>query len=397
MNYPGVIAGDEEALAKIDAARGRPIDGHAPGLSGTNLDAYIAAGVMSDHECTTYEEAAEKLHKGMYIMLREGSSEKNLQALLPVVSDSTYTRCMLVVDDRSAVDLKNEGDIDHVVRRAIAMGMAPVRAVQLATLSPAHYFRLHDRGFIGPGRKADLITIDDLNEFQVDRVYRNGVLVAVAGNPLFDSPTPGAELTDSIHTGGTTLESLRLRHTGGEFPTIGLMPGQIVTRRLQCVPAVQDGNIVSDIDRDLLKLVVVERHHASGAVGKGLVHGFGLERGALATSVAHDSHNLLAVGVTDEDILGAIHALEESGGGLAVYADGELKARLPLPVAGLLSQAPLARVLTDEQAVESAARALGKVPPAPFALLSFLALPVIPELRITDKGVVDVSRFQIVA
>ncbi|MFW6056432.1 MAG: adenine deaminase [Chloroflexota bacterium] len=397
MNYPGVIAGLKDVLAKLDVARGRPIDGHAPGLTGAGLDAYIAAGVMSDHECTQYEEAIEKLSKGMYLMLREGSSEKNLEALLPAVTDATYTRCMLVIDDRSAADLDSEGDMDHVVRRAISLGMEPVRAIQLATVCPANYFRLWDRGFIGPGKKADLITTRDLTEFRVDRVYRSGSLVAAGGEALFSTPPIGTGLTGTVRTGEITADSLRLPDPGGEYPVIELVPGQILTRRRQLVPTVRSGSVVSDTERDLLKLVVVERHHASGAIGKGLVHGFGLTRGALATSIAHDSHNLVAVGVDDADILGALRALVEMEGGLVVFADNEVKARLPLPVAGLLSQEPLATVLEEEQAVQSAARTLGPLPSAPFALLSFLALPVIPELRVTDQGVVDVAQFKVIA
>ena len=397
MNYPGVIAGLKDVLAKLDVARGRPIDGHAPGLTGVGLDAYIAAGVMSDHECTQYEEAVEKLSKGMYLMLREGSSEKNLEALLPAVTDATYTRCMMVVDDRSAADLDSEGDMDHVIRRAISLGMDPVRAVQLATICPAHYFRLWDRGFIGPGKKADLITTPDLTELRIDRVYTSGLLVAEGGKALFSTPPTGTGLTGTVRTGEITADSLRLPDPGGEYPVIELVPGQILTRRRQLMPTVRDGCIVSDTERDLLKLVVMERHHASGATGKGLVRGFGLSRGALATSIAHDSHNLVAVGVDDTDIMGALRALVEMDGGLVVFADGEVKARLPLPVAGLLSQEPLATVLKEEQAVQSASRALGPLPTAPFALLSFLALPVIPELRVTDKGVVDVAQFKIIA
>jgi adenine deaminase len=397
MNYPGVIAGLEEVLGKLEAARGRPVDGHAPGLRGADLDAYLAAGIMSDHECTEYEEAAEKLRKGMHLMLREGSSEKNLEALLPAVTEETFMRCMLVVDDRSAADLSSEGDIDHVIRRAIELGMDPIRAIQLATLCPAQYFRLFDRGFLGPGRRADIVSVNDLRDFRVDRVYHRGTPVAAGGGPLFTAPPVGAGLNGTVRTGGVTIEALRLPDRGGEFPVIELIPGQIVTRRRAAVPTTRDGDIVSDTTRDILKLVVVERHHSSGNVGKGLVHGFGLERGALATSIAHDSHNLVAVGVDDADILGALRAIEESEGGLAVFADGEVKARLPLPVAGLLSREPLARVLALQHEVESAAQALGKVPRAPFALLSFLALPVIPELRVTDKGVVDVAEFRVVA
>ena len=397
MNYPGVLAGARDVLDKIEAAAGRPVDGHAPGLLGHSLDAYLAAGIMSDHECTSYDEALEKLHKGMHIMIREGSSEKNLEALLPLVTDLTYPRCMFVVDDRSAADLDEEGDIDHVVRKAIALGLDPVRAIQLATINPARYFRLHDRGCICPGKRADLVTIRDLTDFAVDKVFYQGKMVAESGRPLFKSASPDAELTDTVRTGLLDSQKLSMPHDGHEFPVIELVPGQIITKKRYMMPSISGGAMVSDPERDILKLVVVERHRGTGNIGKGLVKGFGLKRGALASSVAHDSHNLIAVGTTDEDILGALGALVKMQGGLVVFADGEVKAALPLPVAGLLSPAPLARVLEQMRDVQDEAQRLGTLPPAPFALLSFLALPVIPELRLTDLGVVDVSEFRVIS
>ena len=397
MNYPGVLAGARDVLDKIEAAAGRPVDGHAPGLLGHALDAYVAAGIMSDHECTSYDEAREKLHKGMHIMIREGSSEKNLEALLPLVTDLTYPRCMFVVDDRSAADLDEEGDIDHVVRKAIALGLDPVRAIQLATINPARYFRLHDRGCICPGKRADLVTIRDLTDFAVDKVFYQGKMVAECGRPLFQPASPDAELTDTVRTGLLDSQKLSMPHNGHEFPVIELVPGQIITKKRYMMPSISGGAVVSDPERDILKLVVVERHRGTGNIGKGLVKGFGLKRGALASSVAHDSHNLIAVGTTDEDILGALGALVKMQGGLVVFADGEVKAALPLPVAGLLSPAPLARVLEQMRDVQDEAQRLGTLPPAPFALLSFLALPVIPELRLTDLGVVDVSEFRVIS
>jgi len=397
MNYPGVLAGLSDVLDKLSAAKGLPIDGHAPGLRGRDLDAYIAAGIMSDHECTELEEAAEKLSKGMHIMIREGSSEKNLEALLPLVTDKTYGRCMFVIDDRSAADLSSEGDIDHIIRKAISLGLNPIRALQLASINPAQYFRLFDRGCIAPGKRAHLITFESLEEFQVDRVFHEGKLVAQGGKMVSSLPTPTSELTDSVRLGELTRGSLRMAASRDEFPVIELIPGQIVTRKKMLRPLASNGEFVSDTDKDILKLVVVERHSATGNVGKGFVKGFGLQKGALASSVAHDSHNFVAVGASDDDILGALKALEEMQGGLVVYCDGQVKAALPLPVAGLLSMEPLATVLRMQREVEERARKLGQLPPAPFALLSFLALPVIPELRVTDLGVVDVGEFRIVA
>ena len=397
MNYPGVLSASPDVVAKIEAARGKPIDGHAPGLRGMDLNAYLAAGIMSDHECTTREEAEEKLRKGMYLMLREGSSEKNLEALLPAVTDNTFHRCMFVVDDRTAADLAREGDIDHVVRRAIALGMNPIRAIQLATCNPARYFRMFERGAISPGKVAHLISMRDLRSFVVDRVYHRGRLVAQDGEPLFTVEPDSSELTDTVHLAPTAMGSLRMPGTNSEFPVIELVPGQIVTRKRIMAPAIRDGAFVSDVARDILKLVVAERHRGTGNVGKGFVTGFGLQRGALASTIGHDSHNVICVGVTDEDIVGAIDTLRRVQGGLVVFADGEAKAVLPLPIGGLLSPEPLNLVVEAQAQLEEAARQLGVVPQSPFSLLSFLALPVIPELRVTDLGVVDVATFQVIA
>ena len=397
MNYPGVLAGLPDVMQKLEAAQGRPVDGHAPGLRGHDLNAYLAAGIMSDHECTTLEEAQEKLEKGMYLMIREGSSEKNLEALLPAVTREVHSRCMFVVDDRSAADLAYEGDLDHVVRRAISLGMEPVHAVQMATINPARYFRLYDRGSISPGKTAHLITVRDLNRFEVDLVMYAGRLVAQGGKPLFSLPDEAPELTDTVRTAPLTGESLNVPRTDAAFPIVELVPGQIVTRARMDTPGTDGNSFISDTTRDILKVVVIERHHATGNIGKGFVSGFGLKRGALASSVAHDSHNIVCVGVTDDDIIGAVEALVRNQGGLAVYADGEVKAALPLPIAGLLSPEPLATVLDSQKRVEEAARNLGTLPPAPFSLLSFLALPVIPELRVTDMGIVDVTRFRVIA
>ncbi len=396
MDYPGVLAGNDDVLEKIEAAAGKPIDGHAPGLRGRDLSAYIAAGIMSDHECTTLEEASEKLRRGMHIMIREGSSEKNLETLMPLAAGEAYQQCMFVVDDRSAADLFLEGDVDHIVRRAIALGFDPVRAVQLATINPARYFRLYDRGAIAPGWRADLVTVNDLKAFVVDRVFHRGRQVARAGKPLFSFPSTKAELTDTVRLAPLSHEQLRIARSETEFPVVGLVPGQIVTRKWSLTPGTSGDEFVSDPQQDILKLVVAERHHATGRVGKGFVTGFGLTHGALASSVAHDSHNLVCVGVADNDILGALAALERMQGGLVVFANGEVKASLPLPIAGLLSPAPIQDVIAAQCHLEEAAKSLGTQPPAPFALLSFLALPVIPELRVTDLGVVDVREFRVI-
>jgi len=395
MNFPGVVSGDEEVLKKISASKGKVIDGHAPGLAGKELNAYLSAGIRSDHESTTLEEGREKLRRGMYLMIREGSSERNLDALLPLVTDNTYKRCFFVVDDRNCSDLLWEGDIDAVVRKAIDRGLEPVRAIQLATINAAEYFRLYDRGGIGPGYIANLITITDLDKLEIDMVFYQGKLVAKQGKPLFPLPPVTMELRDTVRIKPPTRKSLEIAAADETYPVIEIVPGQIVTRKVMEKMKVVDGAVMPDVERDILKLVVVERHKASGNIGVGLVKGFGLKKGALASSVAHDSHNIIAVGTNDFDILKAIEEINRLQGGLVVCANLEILASLPLPIAGLLSPEPLDVVVSQHEIVERTAASLGKLPPAPFALLSFLALPVIPELRLTDLGLVDVVEFKL--
>jgi adenine deaminase len=401
MNFPGVVSGDEEVLNKIGASQGRVIDGHAPGLSGKELNAYLSAGILSDHESTTLEGGKEKLRRGMYLMIREGSSEKNLDALLLLVTDNTYKRCFFVVDDRSCSDLLREGDIDAVVRKAISRGLEPVRAIQMATINTAEYFRLHDRGAIGPGYIANLITITDLAKLEIDMVFYQGKLVAKQGKPFFPVHPITLELKDTVRIKSPTTKSLSLQAKRSDlseesYPVIEIVPGQIVTKKAVEEIKVVDGVMMPDGERDILKLVVVERHKASGNIGVGLVKGFGLKKGALASSVAHDSHNIIAVGTNDFDILKAIEEINRLQGGLVVCANLEILASLPLPIAGLLSPEPLDVVVFQHENVEKAAASLGNLPPAPFSILSFLALPVIPELRLTDLGLVDVNEFKLI-
>jgi len=385
MNFPGVIGGDEAVLQKIEYAKGKVIDGHAPGLSGGALSAYIAAGIYSDHECVALEEAKEKLRQGMFIMLREGSSEKNLEALLPLVTDKTWPRCMFVVDDRTGADLLRDGDIDAVVRKAIGLGLDPVRAIQLATINTAGYFRREGLGGIAPGYFADLIVLGDLKKLQIDMVFYRGKLVAEGGKPLFPTPrTTDRSLTDSVNIKPFDIEALRLTPSGGAEPVIEVVPGQIITKKLM-----EKLTSIPDIERDILKLVVVERHKATGNIGVGLVRGFGLKRGALASSIAHDSHNIIAVGTSDEDIFTAVKEIERLRGGLVAVGGGKILASLALPVAGLLSDEPLETVVNKLERLEKVAVEMGVKLASPFATLSFLALPVIPEIRLTDRGVVE--------
>ena len=397
MNFPGVIHGDATVLRKIALSRGKIIDGHAPGVRGKDLSAYIAAGIGSDHESMALEEAREKLQKGMFVMIREGSSEKNLAALLPLVTDKTYKRCLFVVDDRSAYDLLHDGDIDAVVRKAIRLGLEPVRAIQLATINAAEYFRLGSLGAIAPGYFANILVLDDLDDLSVNTVFYRGRMVAREGRPLFPLPqVDNRTVTGTVNMKPVTLKKLSLPATSAELPVIEVVPGQIVTRKRYLKVRVVDGQVISDTERDILKLVVAERHHATGNVGLGMVTGFGLKKGALASSVAHDSHNIIAVGTSDEDIIAAVQEIERLQGGLAAVANGQVLASLSLPIAGLLSDEPLEAVVAQLGKLEQKARELGARLPSPFATLSFLALPVIPELKLTDRGLVDVTEFKLI-
>jgi adenine deaminase len=398
MNFPGVIHGDAVVLRKIALSRGKIIDGHAPGVGGKDLSAYIAAGTGSDHESMAFEEAREKLQKGMFVMIREGSSEKNLEALLPLVTDKTYKRCLFVIDDRSAYDLLHDGDIDAVVRKAIRLGLEPVRAIQLATINAAEYFRLDGLGAIASGYFANILVLDDLDNLSVNTVFYRGRPVAREGKPLFTLPqVDNRTVTGTVNMKPVTLEKLSLPATSAELPVIEVVPGQIVTRKRYLKVRTVGGQVISDTERDILKLVVAERHQATGNVGLGMVTGFGLKKGALVSSVAHDSHNIVAVGTSDEDIMAAIQEIERLQGGLAAVANGQVLASLSLPIAGLLSSEPLEAVVTQLGKLEQKARELGARLPSPFATLSFLALPVIPELKLTDLGLVDVIEFRLIS
>ncbi len=397
MNFPGVLAADREVLAKIAAAEGKLVDGHAPGVGGRDLNAYIASGIHSDHESTSYEEAREKLLRGMYVMIREGSSEKNLEALLPLVTDKTYKRCLFVVDDRSCADLMEDGDIDAVVRKAIRLGLDPVRAIQLATINTADYFRLDALGAVAPGYFANLVVVSDLASFEADKVLYHGKLAAEKGHPFFSPSVPeDVEMTRTVHVKPFDKEALRMPARDGASLVIEIVPEQTVTRKVEARAKLEGGFIVADTEQDILKLAVVERHRATGNIGLGLVKGFGLKRGALASSIAHDSHNIVVAGTNDEDIYVAIKEVERLQGGLVVVADGSVLGSLALPVAGLLSTEPLQTVVRGLENLMELAAGLGCQVPHPFATLSLLALPVIPELRLTDLGLVDVVAFNLV-
>jgi len=398
MNVPAVLGGAPLAMGMLAAARerGMPVDGHAPGLSGPDVVAYAAAGIRSDHECTTAAEGLEKLRLGMYLMIREGSAAKNMEALLPVVTDGNYRRCLLVSDDTHPHDLVENGHIDHALRKAVRLGADPVRAVQMVTINAAEAFGRKDLGAVLPGYKADVVLVDDLKDFAVDTVVRHGRPVVLGGRLCVDIPRrQDPSVYKSICTGPVSAASFRMPLEGRRARVIGLTEDQLVTRSLVETVKVQGGCAVSDPKRDILKLAVVERHHASGNVGLGLVKGFGLKRGAMGSSVAHDSHNLVVVGTNDDDMAACVAALTEMGGGFAVVVDGRVEARLALPVAGLMSEEPAEEVAARDRELREVAARLGVVPKAPFITLSFLALPVIPELKLTDRGLVDVTRFRL--
>ncbi|MBU4345159.1 MAG: adenine deaminase [Desulfobacteraceae bacterium] len=398
MNYPGVIHRDPEVLKKIELAKahGKPVDGHAPGLTGKDLYAYIAAGISSDHECTTAREAKEKLDAGMHIMIREGTAAKNLSSLIPIINERSSRRIMWCTDDRHPHDILEEGHIDSMVRKAIHAGIDPLIAIQMATINPANYFGISDAGAISPGRRADLVVFSDLHNPCIEEVYYGGVLVAQKGKmlPEIKKPNPAA-FQPSMNVGNKEID-FSIPAQAKRLRVIDIIPNQVITNQ-SIVEAVVSGNkVVSDVFRDILKIAVVERHTGSGNIGKGFVRGFGLKKGALSSSVAHDSHNIIVVGTNDQDMKTAVEAVVKMGGGLAASCDSKICATLPLPVAGLMSQEPVYAVREKLDKLLEVARDFGTTLNDPFMTLSFLALPVIPELKITDKGLVDVKQFCIV-
>lgn len=396
MNYPAVIFRDSEIMKKLALAGMRPVDGHAPGLKGRDLSAYICAGIHSDHECTTIDEAQEKLRSGMYILLREGSAAKNLLDLLPLVTAKNARQFLFVSDDRHPADILSEGHIDFMVRTAIKQGIDPIIALQIASLNAAQYFGLRDLGAVAPGYRADIAVLDELAQPSAVLVIKDGKVVAEDGELIVRQKAPATAGHKSMQIRPIGPQSFEILAERGPARVIGIVPHQIITRSLQLWPKIRDGWVVSDADRDILKIAVVERHKATGNVGLGLVQGFGLAIGALATSVAHDSHNIAAVGVSDEDILAAVLAVKQMGGGLVAMAEGKTLARLPLPVAGLLSEASMREVATGISECIAAAAGLGCKLEDPFMTLSFLSLPVIPELKLTDRGLIDVNAFHLV-
>ena len=391
MNFPGVIAGDESELSKLRLHGAEHVDGHAPGVAGKALNAYAASGIRSDHEALTPEEGRERLRAGIWLLIREASMARNLKALAPLVSEFGPSRIAFCTDDRDPDDIRDDGHINGMVRKAVELGVAPEDALVCATLNPATWHGLSHLGAVAPGYQADLLVLPDLESFRPE-------LVLKAGRPVGEIVRPNVPewVRQSVRIAPLARGDLAARSDGGAIRVIGLVTDQVVTESLVERPTVADGFAVADPERDLAKIAVIERHLATGRVGVGFVRGSGLQRGALASTVAHDAHNLVVLGASDDDMLAAVARAVELGGGIVAVEDGRVLAECPLPVAGLFSDAPLDDVIAQSRACNDAAAALGWSGATPFLTMSFLALSVIPALKITDRGLVDVERFELV-
>lgn len=391
MNYVGVINGDKNVLSKIvtSQAHHKKIDGHAPELSGNDLNAYIAAGVYSDHECSTFENALEKLRKGQFIMIREGTAAHNLKALMPLLTQQYYSRCMFATDDKHPSDLLHGGHIDYIVKQALKNGADPIVALKTATHHAARYFLLNNKGAIASGYLADIVVVNNLEDFNVETVFKCGKLVFDGEVKDFSAPTVDEKLAekcfDTFHLDSVTPSSFKV---DGKLGLIGLVGGELLTRNLGTADKI-------DVENDILKIACIERHKGTNHIGVGYVKGYSLKSGAVATSVAHDSHNIITVGCNDDDIAVAVNAIKDSKGGIAVVENGKIKALLELPIAGLMSDEPLTTVNEKLENAKSSAYELGADKSIdPFMTLSFLSLPVIPSLRITTKGVFDAENWK---
>jgi adenine deaminase len=391
MNFPGIVSGDEHELAKLRLPGAEHVDGHAPGVVGKTLNAYAAAGIRSDHEAFTIEEGRERLQAGMWLLIREASAARNLHALLPLVDQYGTERIAFCTDDREPEHIAEDGHINSMVRDAVAAGIAPEDALVLSTLNPATWHRLDHLGAIAPGYQADLLLLPDLESFVPETVLKRG--------------RPVGEI-ERVEVPEWVKHTVRVRHVaardftipweGGQARVIGVIPDQILTESLVEAPLVEDGYVVADPERDLAKIAVVERHLGTGRQAVGLVRGFGLRSGALASTFSHDAHNIVVVGVDDQDMARAIGRLTEIGGGVVVVEDRGVRAELALPIAGIISDAPLAKVVEASRGCIDAAAKLGCTLPSPFQTMAFLALSVIPSLKLTDQGLVDVDRFELV-
>jgi adenine deaminase len=397
MNFPGVVNGDESYLAKIRAAGARPVDGHAPGLSGPALCAYIAAGPNSEHECVALDEAMEKLRRGMMVMAREGTVAKNLATLAPLVRRADAWEVAMCCDDRHPIDIWREGHLDHLLRRAVSLGVDPLVALRAVTATPARHYGLADRGELVPGKRADFVLFEDLKEFRALRVFKDGREVARDGKVLADVPETPPPTRASLKLPAGFRPDFTIPAKGPRVRAIGVVPNQILTRTVIADAGRVDGILTAVPERDLLKYAVIDRYSGRGGMGLAFAVGLGLKRGAIASTIAHDSHNIGVAGTNDDDMRACVAELARIGGGQVACAGGKVVASLPLPIAGLVSDRPLEEVAPAAERVRQAARDLGSPLHDPFMTLAFLALPVIPELRLTDRGLVDVSRFEIVS
>ncbi len=390
MNFPGVIAGADSELAKLTTGLTDHVDGHAPGVRGPALNAYVAAGIRSDHESTTLEEALEKRRLGMWVMLREASIARNLRDLLPLVKAYGPERCMFCTDDREPDMIVEEGHINQMVRVAVEEGISPEDAVIMATINPATYHRLWHLGAVAPGYQADILVLDDLQSFHPRHVLKRGA----PPHPVkLDAPE---WVRQTVHIAPVDASSFRIRAGPKKVRVIRVIPAQLITGVDSVEPSVQDGCLVADPARDLVKVAVVERHHGTGRIGLGFATNVGLKRGAYASTVAHDAHNVVILGVDDADMVACVTRLAELGGGIVIAEGGRVVEELPLPVAGLMSDRPVGEVHDRMRSMEGRLATMGVSTAAPFMTLSFLALSVIPELKITDRGLVDVGRFELV-
>ena len=398
MNAPGVLQQDENVMAKLEMAGKGRIDGHAPGLTSSQLMGYAAAGITTDHECITKEQALDRLRAGIKVMLREGTAAKNMRSLLPTVNPDTAPYFMFCADDKIPAELLDSGYINYMVKTAIEEGVSVANALQIATINVARHYGIKDAGAILPGRRADLLVFDNLDEWKPRQVYKDGRLAVDNGRLLQEGRNcDSSSLEHTVNLAPVTVESFRLPLKTEMANVIGLVPYQIVTNKAALSVKRVDGCAVSDVENDILKLAVLERHHATGNIGLGLVKGFGLKRGALASTVGHDSHNLIVIGTNDEDMLAAVQELQRIGGGICIAEDGQIRGTLPLPVGGLMTNEPALMVAKQQAEMIALAREMG-VPEfySPFLTLAFLSLPVIPSLKLTDRGLVDVDSFKFI-